>query len=117
MGRTARLYLPLDVSFFDDDKVLEAGERAGWLYLAFACKAKATDSDGVLTKPQIAKLGVPGWQGRLADLLRTGLVVEHPETPGSYVVAAWLNWNDSREVREAKRAEDRRRKAKGKSDG
>lgn len=125
MGRhTARLYVPLDASFFDDDKVLEAGERAGWLYLNMLCKAKATDADGVFTKPQIAKLGVPGWKPRLDALLRTELVVELPQSPGSYAIAAWLNWNEARADRETRRAEDRRRKAeeaaarkKGKTDG
>lgn len=114
MGRSARLYVPLDASFFDDSKVLDAGERACWLYLNMLCKAKSIDSDGTLTKPQIAKLGITGWQSRLAELVRTELVVELPMSPGTFAITAWANWNESRADREARRAADRKRKKEGK---
>jgi hypothetical protein len=53
-----RLYVPLDVAFFDDEKILRAGEKAAYLYLAIITKAKQLDTDGVLTKGQIAKIGI-----------------------------------------------------------
>lgn len=112
----ARLYVPLDASFPDDDKIVEAGERAGWLYVHMLCKCKAIDTDGVLTKAQIAKLGVPGWQARLADLVRTEAVVVSEESPGAYVIPAWLKWNRSRQQRDEVRAADRKRKADKKAE-
>lgn len=111
MARVARLYVPLDASFPDDDKIVDAGERAGWLYIHMLCKCKAIDTDGVLTRAQIAKLGVPGWQPRLAALVDVGAVVESTDTPGAYQIPAWLSWNKSREQRAADRAKDRSRKA------
>jgi len=107
----ARLYVPLDASFPDDDKIVEAGERAGWLYIHMLCKCKSIDTDGVLTKAQIAKLGVPGWQPRLAALIKVHAVIESTETPGAYEIPAWLGWNKSRQQRADDRAKDRTRKA------
>lgn len=54
MARAAsRIYVPLDVNFFDDDKVMQAGEAAGWLYLRMCTRAKLLDSDGVMTERQV----------------------------------------------------------------
>ena len=40
MPRLARrLSVPIDVGFMDDDKVIQAGEQAAWLYLALALLA------------------------------------------------------------------------------
>jgi hypothetical protein len=110
MARASRLYVPLDVGFFDDEKVIQAGEKAGWLYLHMLTKAKLLDTDGALSKGQISKLGIPGWPGRLRDLIATGLVVELPMQRDTYVIAAWYRWNESKEARDLRLAEDRERK-------
>lgn len=121
MGRTrSGLYVPLAAGFFNDAKVLEAGEAAGWLYLNMLAAAKLNDNDGVFTARQISRLGVSGWEKRLSALVEVGLVAQlerHPDIKQisldvqHYGVVGWLNWNDSRAEREAKLAEDRRRKA------
>ena len=109
MARKAtRIYVPLDVNFFDDDKVLDAGEAAGWLYLNMMAKAKGVDRDGQLTTEQIRKLSIRGWQKRLEALVAQGLVTE--TLPGIYVITGWLNWNESRADREERLRKDRERK-------
>lgn len=110
MARTAaRIYVPLDVNFFDDDKVIEAGEAAGWLFLNMMAKAKQLDNDGTLTRPQVERLAVRGWQKRLEALVKVGAVEE--TTPGTYVIANWLKWNESKADRDERLRADRQRKA------
>lgn len=94
-----RIYVPLDAAFFDDDKVVEAGEAAGWLYLNMVCRVKQLDSDGVLTRPQISRLSVTGWQKRLARLVEVGLVRESDE---GFAISAWLKWHEPSAVRSAR---------------
>lgn len=109
MARTAsRIYVPLDVTFFDDERILTAGEAAGWLYLAMCAKAKAIDSDGVLTELQVARLGVTGWRRRLGRLIESGLVEEAMGT--HYGITGWLKWNESAASRADRRQRDRDRK-------
>ena len=101
--RKGGLYLPLDVGFPDDDRVLEVGEKPGWLYLHMMLAAKRLGTDGVLSVRQIERLHINGWKQRLDELLRVELVVPYDE--GEYLVAGWLKHND-RQVE----VEDRRRK-------
>lgn len=109
MARTvSRFHVPLDVNFFDDDKVVEAGEAPAFLYLAMMAKAKTLDTDGVLTRAQIERLGVKAWPKRLARLIEVGLV---DEAGNCYGLVGWLKWNESVAAREARRAADRKRKA------
>lgn len=96
MGRRAGgLYLPLDVNFNDDPKVMNAGERASWLYLHMALKSKQLLSDGVLSAGQIARLGVSAWRGRLEKLIEVGLVIPWDPDMDSYAIVAWFKHNDS----------------------
>lgn len=112
MARTAtRIYVPLDVTFFDDGKVVAAGEGAAWLYLNMMGKAKQLDSDGLMTAAQIERLRVRGWRKRLDALIAVGLVAE--TIPGTYVIAGWLNWNESKAQRAARLKADRDRKKGG----
>lgn len=115
MARTAtRLYVPLDVSFFDDEKVIQAGEKATYLYLAMLTKAKQLDTDGVLTAGQIAKLSIDSPRGtaaRLKSLLEVEMVVEVPMARDTYAIVAWHKWNESRDDRASRLEADRRRKA------
>ena len=115
MARTARLYVPVSVAFFDDDMVVAAGERAGWLYLAMLARIKAQDADGLISRQQVSRLNVPGWQRRLEALIEYGLVEQL--TPETYKVPGWFNWNESSAERAERLAKDRDRKAKGKPSG
>jgi hypothetical protein len=106
----------MDAGFFDDDKIVDAGERAGWLLVGMLCAAKRADKDGVLSRGQIAKLKVSGWEKRLDVLIANELVVELPMSPGQYVIVNWDQWQELKAEREAKRAawrerQDRKRKA------
>lgn len=110
-----RLYVPLDVAFFDDEKILRAGEKAAYLYLAMITKAKQLDTDGVLTKGQIAKIGIDtprGTDTRLKALIAAELVIELPMQRDTYAIAAWDRWNETAEDRARRLKEDRERKAR-----
>lgn len=114
MARAAsRIYVPLDVNFFDDDRIIAAGEAAGWLYLAMCAKAKQLDNDGVITRPQVERLHIKGWQKRLLRLVEVGAVEEAGE--GVYGIAGWLNWNESKQSRAERLQADRDRKKGGSS--
>jgi hypothetical protein len=115
MARTAtRIYVPLDVNFFDDGKIIAAGEPAGWLYLNMCAKAKQLDSNGVLERGHLERLGVKNWPRRLTRLIEVGAVEEGP--PGIYGITGWLNWNESREARQARLKDERARKARMRGD-
>ena len=108
MARAPRLYVPLDLGFFDDIRVMRAGEKAGWLYLRMCTKARGADTDGILFAEQIAALGLPQWKQRLDALVREDLVVE--TVPGMYVIRSYVKWNQTAAEREeAKRAEAKRK--------
>lgn len=112
MARVAtRIYVPLDVNFFDDAKIVEAGEPAAWLYLNMCAKAKQLDEDGVMTRAQIERLRVKGWQRRLARLIEVGAVEE--AGAGVYGIVGWLNWNESKAARAERLKADRARKSGG----
>lgn len=109
MARKARgVYLPLDVEFFDNDKVLEVGEKAGWLYLAMCCRTKRLLSDGVLSLHQIDRLHIAGWRKRLDALVAVQLVI--PTDDGRFLIIGWLERNLSAEQVENSRERDRVRK-------
>jgi len=85
-----RVYLPLDVEFMEDDRIAEAGEKAGWLYLAMCLRSKQLMSDGRLTERQVTRLPVAGQAARLAALVRTGLV---EQTEDGWQIAAFAKHN------------------------
>ena len=112
MARKQKLYLPLDVEFFDDDKILAVGEKAGWLYLALCCEAKRRMSDGWVTKRQVIALQIPGWQARVATLVTAGLVVpDDPWAADRWLIASFLDWNLSAAQVMEGRERDRKRKS------
>jgi hypothetical protein len=109
MARKARgIYLPLDIEFFDNDKVISAGEKAGWLYIAMCCRSKGLLSDGVLSEQQISRLHIAGWRKRLDTLVDVGLVVLADD--GRYIIVGWLERNMSAAQVQAARERDRVRK-------
>ena len=109
MARTAaRIYVPLDAGFFDDDRIITAGEKAAYLYLNMMTKAKGLDTNGVLSAQQLSRLGVPGWQSRIKSLVNLGLIEQNGD---SYAITGWLKWKESTEARAHRLADERRRKA------
>lgn len=111
MGRRGRLFLPVVVTFLDDDRIIAAGDGGALLYLAICLKTKALGTDGRLSEAQIARLGRPKWKAELRRLLEVEAVLFDSELC-SYVVAAWFSHNDPISEIEARRAADRERKRK-----
>jgi hypothetical protein len=109
------IYVPLDVDFFENDKILEAGEKAGWLYLAMLCRVKRLKQDGALTTLQIERLQITGWRNRLSMLVSEGLVLLLDD--GRYLVIGWLERNPSQaELADYRRKDSDRKKPRSAAD-
>lgn len=85
-------FLVLSATFPDDPRIVEVGEKAAWLFLCMACDSRLQRSDGIIPAHRLPRLGVPGWQTRLAALTDSGLV---HQVNGGYVLPGYLNWNPS----------------------
>lgn len=110
--RKGGLFLPLDVHFMDDPKVVRAGRDAAWLYLAMALACKRYGLDGTLEGLQIDRLHVTGWRKLLPKLVEHGLVAQVDED--TWGLVAWFEHNDPAHVVQARRAADADRKRGGK---
>lgn len=110
MGRKPKLFLPLTVTFFDDDRIVEAGDGPTLLYLAMSLRCKAMGSDGRLKESQIARLNRPRWRSELRKLADLELVV-FDDVNDEWAIASWLAHNESLAVIDERRAKDRERKA------
>lgn len=111
MARSRRLYVPLDVGFFEDVRIIRAGERAGWLYLNMLTLIKTREADGAISPEQIARLNIKDWRKRLVSLCEHGLVMEMED--GDYLVPAWSKWNELAHERADRLRRDRERKRNG----
>lgn len=105
--RRGSLWLPLDVNFFEDDRIMEAGEKATYLYLAMCLASKRLGTDGLLTPRQIAKLAIPGTRTRLQKLISLELVHNFDRL---YGVAGWGKHNDPMVLVAERRERDNLRK-------
>lgn len=110
MGRKPKLYIPLTVTFFEDERIIEAGDAATLLYLAMCLRCKAMGTDGRLREAQIQRLNRPRWKPELAKLASLGLVVRD-EVTQEWCIAGWFGHNESLAEIDDKRAADRERKA------
>lgn len=111
MPRTAKLYLPLDVDFFEGQRVEQAGEKAAYLYLAMCCKAKGSMTDGLLTERQVASLLIPGTPARLKALVTAGMIVRSDD--GRWLILGFTDRNLTAAQIAEKREKERIRKGKG----
>lgn len=110
MGRRPKLYVPLTVTFFEDDRIIEAGDAATLLYLAMCLRCKVMGTDGRLVETQLARLNRPRWKTELRRLAALGLVVRD-EVTKEWCIAAWFAHNEALADVDARRAADRARKA------
>jgi hypothetical protein len=93
MARRSRLYVALDVDFFDNPKVLEAGEPATMLYLrGLALCKRQWSTDGLIFENQLRTFRLRGVHERAAKLTELGLWVHEDD---GYRVAGWLERNKS----------------------
>ena len=106
MSLPRRPFLPLDVAFMDDDKIVEAGAVASWCFLAMLLGCKRYGTDGTLTSPQMARLGVDKWQKSVETLIKVGLIMDVSEgenTRKVFWIPSWSKWNLLAHERESRR--------------
>ncbi len=103
-------YTPLAVSYYRDDAILEAGEKAELMYVRGLAYCGEAQSDGFITDRQmvsIVGLGMRDAAKRADVLVRVGL---WERVAGGYVVRSWLKWNRSTEEIGRRLKADRERK-------
>jgi hypothetical protein len=99
----ARLYVPLDVNYQDDPRVLRAGPMAELVYLRSLTLAKRLDDDGRIEDVHLRRLcdGIEDDPLEVAnDLCNAGLWITDGD---AYRIAAWLKHNPSKAALEADR--------------
>lgn len=91
----AKLFVPLDVDWASDDKILAAGPVASYLFLASLGFAKRTMSDGRIARAQLLAIapGVPNAAKHAATLVEVGL---WNVTSEGWTIPSWLKSNPSR---------------------
>lgn len=102
------LYVKLDTSYADDEKVILAGERAEVLYVRSLCLAKRILSDGFIADAHLPRFGLPSHAARAKKLCEVGLW-RRDDAAGGYWIVSWLKHNPSaREVdrKRSKASED-----------
>lgn len=110
-------FAPLSVNYYDDDKVIAAGEKAEVLFTRGLAFCARTLSDGFITDLQLTTFRLPGVKQRAQKLVAVGLWerVEGDdllgETGKGYRVIRWVKWNNTKAEIEQKLTTDRRRKS------
>lgn len=104
------LYVPLDVNYADDPKVIEAGPEAELVYVRSLAIAKRIGSDGRIHRAHLFRLagdlpsirsGECDTNDFATDLVNAGLWIEVPD---GWQIAAWDRWNlTAEELEERKR--------------
>lgn len=104
-------YAPLSATYYLDDALLEAGEKAEVLFTRGLAFCSNSDSDGFLTDRQVTTVlgvGLTGVPARAKALVDVGV---WERVDGGYLVRSWLKWNKSAEDMGRARKQDRDRKA------
>jgi hypothetical protein len=104
-------YAKLSASYYRDDAILEAGERAELLYVRGLAYCSEAMSDGFISDRQliaIVGVGMRDAAKRASLLVSVGVWTR---VEGGYVVTSWLRWNKSAEEIGAALRRDRERKA------
>src|SRR5665213_2950272 len=94
MARAARTFAQVDVHYFEDDRVLEAGD-AWQLHFAAILACKRNLSDGTITRRQLARIApesVPDVTPMIDTLIRVGLFIDRDNL---IEVRGWSHWNNS----------------------
>ena len=92
MARIARLFVPLDVEFATDPKILQAGPAAAYLYVCSLAYAKRAGTEGHIhaNQLQVVAIGQKGAANLAATLTAAGLW-ERTET--GWLITAWHRHN------------------------
>ncbi len=111
------LFVPVDVNFTDDPKILRAGPDAELVYVRSLLLAKRLGGNGLIERVHLFRLACDLTAVRCGEtdeetiaktLVTEGLWVD---VDGGWVIAAWLKHNPSDEEIEAGRQAERDRKA------
>lgn len=90
-------YVPLEVGFWDDPKIVAVGEGAAVLYLRMLCYAKANQTDGYVPWAVIRRWGHPQTAKRRLSRLHSATILEpftnHSGTVEGYTIVAYLRHN------------------------
>lgn len=112
--RRPEKYVPVGVSFWDDDRIVEVGYMAGILFQQAMFCARREGTDGTVTISQIKRIKeyTPArWEALTTAIPavpdKGPLIEELPLTKGTYVIPSWFKWHQSEDMRAA----DRERKA------
>lgn len=109
-----RLFVPLSVDFFDDDRMIACTDGAQLLYLAMLCWVKRNHADGRVTLGQMTRLNRPKWRVEVRELARVE-AVHYIEELRTYQVGAWFSWNLASDLLADRRAQARDRKRQERS--
>lgn len=83
-------FVPLDADYFDNPRIIAAGEKAELLYVRGLAKAKLLLSDGVLLDAHVERLGLSGVRQRAKALVDAGL---WERSDGGFYIVGWLERN------------------------
>lgn len=92
MARIARLFVPLDVEFATDPKIIKAGPLAAYLFIASLAYAKRAGTEGVIAAEQVPFLA-PGLQRHAELAKRLGIVGLWTPVDGGWQITSWARHN------------------------
>ncbi len=101
------LYVPLKADYYEDPKIIRAGEQAELLYVHMLAYCSRTFSDGFVDDTQMTRLGLKRVEKRAATLAQLALItrVDDADDHG-YRVTSWLKHNASvAEIAKARESE------------
>lgn len=108
MPRQGKRYVCLDLDFFEDAEDMGLTHKAQLLFLRCLTEAYRRQTDGEVTRKQLARVGGTAYGHPLKALLSVGLLVE--KEPDRFYIPSWHKWYESKEDVSARRAADRQRK-------
>lgn len=110
-------YAPLSAYYYDDTRVIRAGEKAEILFCRLLAFSARDLKDGFIDDAQISRVGqgLPGLKARLNKLVEVDLLERCEDDllggGSGYRIRRWLKWNLSAEQIRAKQRKDADRKA------
>jgi hypothetical protein len=86
------LFVPLDVNYPDNPRIIASGEKAEVLYVRGLCLAKRTMKDGFIDARQLSRVGLTGVEKRAETLCDHGL---WKKVKGGFKIVGWSGRNPS----------------------
>lgn len=99
------LYVPLDVNFQDDDRLIDVSPDAELMFIRSLALCKRLLNDGALTNGQARRLGdkLEDWREAARELVAVGLWEDM--SGGGFLVRSWAKHNRTAgEIKDAKEA-------------